>query len=93
MGGTSGRVDEMSGNSERRIKRPAQLNLRVSDNARALLEVLQDHYGLSQAGVFELLLREAGRAVGYTAEDGRAKKVVAQTNASGLTVFKTKPIT
>jgi hypothetical protein len=40
-----------------------QTNIRLSDKGRALLEELQVHFGLSQTGVIEFLLREKARAV------------------------------
>jgi len=36
----------------------AQLNIRLSDQARAYLDALQDRYGLSQGGIVELLIRD-----------------------------------
>jgi hypothetical protein len=41
-----------------------QVNVRLSDEAIAILYALQDHYGISQSAVFEILLREKARAEG-----------------------------
>lgn len=35
-----------------------QVNVRLSERAISILYALQDHYGLSQAAIFELLLRD-----------------------------------
>lgn len=43
--------------------RKEQVNFRISDQGKTILYGLQDHYGLSQSGVFELLLREKARQV------------------------------
>lgn len=42
-------------------ERKGYLNIRFSDTARWILDELQDHLGLSQASVVEMLLREEAR--------------------------------
>lgn len=42
-----------------------QLNVRVSEEAHAIVRELQLHYGLTQAGVLELVLRETARERGF----------------------------
>jgi hypothetical protein len=44
-----------------------QLNARVSKEAISIMQYLQQYYGLSQAGVLELLLREKAKELGITA--------------------------
>lgn len=39
-----------------------QINVRLSDDAVAILYALQDHFGISQAALFEMMLREKARA-------------------------------
>jgi hypothetical protein len=41
-----------------------QVNVRLSDNAIAILHALTEYYGISQAAVFEMLLRDKARAEG-----------------------------
>jgi hypothetical protein len=54
-------------------KREYQVNFRVSAEGKAILYALQDHYGLSQAGVFEMLLRQVARDQGIdTKKPGRS---------------------
>lgn len=50
-------------------KRPNTIAFRISDRGRSLLYAMQDHWGLSQAGVFELLLRNAARDAGFDVND------------------------
>ena len=50
--------------SERRASMPSrrdQINVRASDEAVAILYALQDHWGISQAAIIEMLLRKASR--------------------------------
>lgn len=47
-----------------RENRTNQINVRMSDTGRRILESLQTYYGLSQASVFEFLLREEARRLG-----------------------------
>jgi hypothetical protein len=48
-----------------------QVNVRLSGDARKLLTRLQRHFGVSQADVLEMLLREKGRELGYMPEKVR----------------------
>ena len=41
-----------------------QINVRLSDHGIAILYALQDHWGLSQAAVFEMVLRNTARDEG-----------------------------
>lgn len=50
----------MPGKTDRR----GYLNIRFSDTARWIIDELQDHLGLSQASVIEMLLREEARRRG-----------------------------
>jgi len=47
-----------------------QIGLRVKDESIALMEALQRYHGLSQAGLFEMLMREAGRRAGILLPTG-----------------------
>jgi hypothetical protein len=38
-----------------------QVNVRLSDEAITTLYALQDHLGISQSAIFEMLIREKGR--------------------------------
>jgi hypothetical protein len=42
-----------------------QTNVRLSEEARALLEAFREHWGISASGVVELLLREESRRRGW----------------------------
>ncbi len=44
-----------------KVEKRGHLNIRCSDTARYLLEELQDHLGLSQSGIIEMLLRDEAR--------------------------------
>ena len=66
-----------------------QINVRLSDTAIGILYALQDYYGISQAAVFELLLRDKARETGVkpnplkhrpTGTAKRAKARAASTN-------------
>ena len=46
--------------------RSGSISMRISETGRYLLEVMQEHLGLSQASVVELLLREEARRRGIT---------------------------
>lgn len=46
----------MSRRHQKTLKRN-QVNVRLSDTGRSLLEALQEYHGLSQSGVLEMLLR------------------------------------
>lgn len=50
--------------SDRVTKRPDQLNIRISDLGKDLVVRLAEHYGLSQAGVLEMIIREKAREIG-----------------------------
>jgi hypothetical protein len=47
-----------------REKRSLQIGIRLTDTGRYLMEQLQEHFGLSQASVFEMLLRDEARRQG-----------------------------
>lgn len=51
--------------AKRIVTRPDQVNVRISDQGKWCLLQLQEFYGLSQAGVMEMILREKARAVGF----------------------------
>lgn len=53
--------------------RSEQLNARISERGKAILYALQDHFGLSQAGVIEMLLRDAAREKGIDMDDPQRK--------------------
>lgn len=42
-------------------KKEGNLNVRISDTGRYLLDELQEHLGLSQSGIIEMLLRDEAR--------------------------------
>jgi antitoxin component of RelBE/YafQ-DinJ toxin-antitoxin module len=44
------------------------VNFRISDDGKRILGALQEHFGLSQSSVFELLLREKARDLGIDPE-------------------------
>lgn len=46
-----------------------QLNFRVSAEGKAILYALQDHFGLTQAGVMEMILRRVAREEGIDMKD------------------------
>ena len=50
-----------------------QVGFRISKDGLAILFQLQEHYGLSQSGIFEMLLRERARAEGFKVSDLAAK--------------------
>jgi hypothetical protein len=68
-----------------------QVNVRLSDDAVAILYALQDHYGVSQAAVFEMLLRDRARTEGITpnmlahAPRGTSKQTVKRRAAAAST--------
>lgn len=47
-----------------RVPRSTAINVRISEVGIGLLHALQDHYGLSQASIVEMLLREDARRQG-----------------------------
>ena len=47
------------------MRRPDQVNVRISDLGKSLLYALQDYHGVSQAAVIEMLLRKAARDIGW----------------------------
>jgi antitoxin component of RelBE/YafQ-DinJ toxin-antitoxin module len=51
-------------------KRPDQVNVRISDLGKNIMSALQDHYGISQAAVVEMLLRDKAREVGMLGPGG-----------------------
>lgn len=46
-----------------RVHTRDQVNVRISDDAIAILYALQDYYGISQAALFEILLRDKARSI------------------------------
>jgi hypothetical protein len=43
------------------INKVGTVNFRISEDGARILSALQEHFGLSQSSVFELLLREKAR--------------------------------
>lgn len=66
-----------------RTPRLDQVNFRISEQGKAILYALQDYHGLSQAGIFEMLLRQAARDAGWDPKnpprdlEGRSRKSAA----------------
>ena len=58
-----------------KVQRPIAVNVRLSDTARYILDQLQDYYGLSQASIFEMLLREDARRLGINIPGSGADRV------------------
>jgi len=44
-----------------RESRSSNINIRVTDTGKHLMACLQEHYGLSQSSIMEMLLREEAR--------------------------------
>lgn len=67
------------------MARPRQLNVRLSDEAIATVLALQEYYGLSQAGVLEMVLRDRFRALGLVLKkDATELYKFAQANKDGV---------
>lgn len=49
-------------------KRLDQVNVRISEEGKATLYALQEYYGLSQAGLLEMILREKFKGLGLILE-------------------------
>lgn len=54
-------------------RKTTNINVRITETGKQILYALQDHYGLTQSGVFELILRDCARALAWDPENPRRK--------------------
>lgn len=64
--------------------RTGQLNVRCSEVARWILEELQEHLGLSQSSILEMLLREEARRRGMIIPGSGADRARREAEAERL---------
>lgn len=50
-----------------------QLNFRITDEGKRILYALQDHFGLTQSGVMEMILRRVAREEGIDVKNPQRK--------------------
>lgn len=82
---------DADGKAERRAGvRTTHLNVRFSDTGRWILREMQERYGLSQASVLEMLLREEARRHGFVipgsgADKARREAMAKEAERLGIT--------
>lgn len=72
-----------------REPRSGNMNVRISDTGRYLMDALQEHYGLSQSSIIEMLLRDDARRHGIPipgsgADKSRREAALALAEAEAL---------
>lgn len=64
-------------------RKTSQLNFRITEEGKNILYALQDHFGLTQSGVMEMILRRVAREEGIDLKDPPRKLESTLGNGKG----------